>query len=142
MAQRPSPQGFAGMGGAAYSSVTSAIVFMLFVASGSAYIIVAKLIGVAQIYVAFVPVFTMIGYAVLILVARNLRLRDDRAGDNLYYMGFLFTLTSLGVSLYQFNAAHVAEEIVRNFGIAIGSAITGIALRVIFKQANKLQGEG
>jgi hypothetical protein len=142
MAQRPSPQGFAGMGGAAYSSVTSAIVFMLFVASGSAYIIVAKLIGVAQIYVAFVPVFTMIGYAVLIWVARNLRLRDDRAGDNLYYMGFLFTLTSLGVSLYQFNAAHVAEEIVRNFGIAIGSAITGIALRVIFKQANKLQGEG
>jgi hypothetical protein len=134
MAQRPPFQGFAGMGDDAYSSVTSAIVFMLFVASGSAYIIVAKLIGVAQIYVTFVPVLTMIGYAVLIWLARNLRLRDDQAGDNLYYMGFLFTLTSLGVSLYQFNAARAAEEIVQNFGIAIGSTITGIALRVIFNQ--------
>ena len=76
----------------------------------------------------------MIGYAVLIWLARNLRLRDDQAGDNLYYMGFLFTLTSLGVSLYQFNAARAAEEIVQNFGIAIGSTITGIALRVIFNQ--------
>ena len=134
MAQRPPSLGFAGMGDDAYSSVTSAIVFMLFVVSGSAYIIVAKLIGVAQIYVTFVPVLTMIGYAVLIWLARNLRLRDDQAGDNLYYMGFLFTLTSLGVSLYQFNAARAAEEIVQNFGIAIGSTITGIALRVIFNQ--------
>jgi hypothetical protein len=150
MAQRPPSQGFAGMGDDAYSSVTSAIVFVLFVASGSAYIIVAKLIGVAQIYVTLVPVLAMIGYAVLIWRARNLRPRDDQAGDNLYYMGFLFTLTSLGVSLYQFNAAHAAKEIVQNFGIAIGSTITGIALKVIFnqmrqgrfKQANKLQGEG
>jgi len=46
----------------------------------------------------------MIGYALLIwLAARACGLRDDQAGDNLYYMGFLFTLTSLGVSAYQFN---------------------------------------
>jgi hypothetical protein len=38
------------------------------------------------------------------------------------------------VSLYQFDADHAAEEIVQNFGIAIGSTITGIALRVIFNQ--------
>src|SRR6201987_2237572 len=94
----------------------------------------AKLGGVGRIFVTLVPVLTMIGYAALIWSARNLRLRDDQAGDNLYYMGFLFTLTSLGVSLYQFNAAHAAEEIVQNFGIAIGSTITGNALRVIFNQ--------
>jgi hypothetical protein len=117
-----------------YASGTGAAVFMLFVAAGSAYIILAKLAGVGQIYVTFLPVAIMIGYALLIALARNLRLRDDQAGDNLYYMGFLFTLTSLGVSLYQFDAAHAAEEIVQNFGIAIGSTITGIALRVIFNQ--------
>ena len=94
----------------------------------------AKLIGVASVYVTFVPVLTMIGYALLIWLARSLRLRDDQSGDNLYYMGFLFTLTSLGVSLYQFTAARAAEEIVQNFGIAIGSTITGIGLRVIFNQ--------
>jgi phosphoserine phosphatase len=108
--------------------------FMAFVAVGAAYIIVAKLGGIGQIYVTFVPVLIMISYAVLIWGARSLRLRDDQAGDNLYYMGFLFTLTSLGVSLYQFNAMRAAEEIVQNFGIAIGSTITGIALRVIFNQ--------
>jgi hypothetical protein len=52
-------------------------------------------------------------------------------------MGFLFTLTSLGVSLYQFSASHAAEEIVQNFGIAIGSTIAGIGLRVIFNQMRR-----
>jgi hypothetical protein len=79
----------------------------------------------------------MVLYALLILLARGLRLRDDQSGDNLYYMGFLFTLTSLGVSLYQFSAQHAAEEIVQNFGIAIGSTIAGIGLRVIFNQMRR-----
>jgi hypothetical protein len=52
-------------------------------------------------------------------------------------MGFLFTLTSLGVSLYQFSATRAAEEIVQNFGIAIGSTIAGIGLRVIFNQMRR-----
>src|SRR4029077_1323136 len=106
-------------------------------AAGSTYIILGKLGGVGQIYVTFVPVVIMVGYALLIWLARGLQLRDDQAGDNLYYMGFLFTLTSLGVSLYQFNADHAAEDIVQNFGIAIGSTITGIALRVVFNQMRR-----
>jgi hypothetical protein len=52
-------------------------------------------------------------------------------------MGFLFTLTSLGVSLYQFSVERAAEEIVQNFGIAIASTITGIALRVVFNQMRR-----
>jgi hypothetical protein len=130
----PPPYRALNPGEGAYSSEISAVVFMLFVVAGSAYIILAKLGGIGQIYVTFVPVAIMIGYAWLIWFARSLRLRDDQAGDNLYYMGFLFTLTSLGVSLYQFNAARAAEDIVQNFGIAIGSTISGIALRVIFNQ--------
>jgi hypothetical protein len=131
---RPPPHGIGSLGDLAYSTGSSAVVFTLFVAAGSAYVVLAKLAGVGQAYVTFVPVAIMFAYALLIWLARNLRLRDDQAGDNLYYMGFLFTLTSLGVSLYQFNATGAAEEIVQNFGIAIGSTITGIALRVIFNQ--------
>jgi hypothetical protein len=112
-------------------------VFMTFVAAGCGYIITAKLKGIEQFYVTFVPVGTMIAYALLISLARGLRLRDDQSGDNLYYMGFLFTLTSLGVSLYQFSATRAAEEIVQNFGIAIGSTIAGIGLRVIFNQMRR-----
>jgi hypothetical protein len=69
--------------------------------------------------------------------ARQLRLRDDQAGDNLYYMGFLFTLTSLAVSLYQFSNEGSADTIVRNFGIAIASTIAGIALRIFFHQMRR-----
>jgi hypothetical protein len=119
------------------SSGGNIAVFMLFVAAGCIYIITAKLKGIEPFYVTFVPVGTMIGYALLISLARGLRLRDDQSGDNLYYMGFLFTLTSLGVSLYQFSATRAAEEIVQNFGIAIGSTIAGIGLRVIFNQMRR-----
>jgi hypothetical protein len=134
MAQQSPHQGYRGAGDFAYSSGLGALVFMGFVVAGSAYIITAKLGGIGRVYVTLVPVLIMIGYAGLIWSARSMRLRDDQAGDNLYYMGFLFTLTSLGVSLYQFDADHAAEEIVQNFGIAIGSTITGIALRVILNQ--------
>jgi hypothetical protein len=120
-----------------YSAGANAIVFMTFVVVGSAYILAAKLAGVSPFYVTFAPVGIMLGYALLISMARGLRLRDDQSGDNLYYMGFLYTLTSLGVSLYQFTASHAAEEIVQNFGIAIGSTITGIGLRVIFNQMRR-----
>jgi hypothetical protein len=119
------------------SSFGNVAVFTAFVAAGCVYIILAKLAGVKQAYVTFVPVGTMIVYALLISFSRSLRLRDDQSGDNLYYMGFLFTLTSLGVSLYQFSANGAAEEIVQNFGIAIGSTIAGVALRVIFNQMRR-----
>ncbi len=72
-----------------------------------------------------------------LLGARLFRLRDDQSGDNLYYMGFLFTLTSLAVSLYQFSAAGSAEQIVQNFGIAIASTIAGITLRIMFNQMRR-----
>jgi hypothetical protein len=137
MAERYPRSGPGGVADIGYAPAISAGVFTLFVVAGSAYIVAAKLRGTTQVYVTFVPVAIMLAYALLIYLARNLRLRDDQAGDNLYYMGFLFTLTSLGVSLYQFNAARAAEEIVQNFGIAIGSTITGIALRVVFNQMRR-----
>jgi hypothetical protein len=120
-----------------HSAGISALVFIGFVLAGCAYIIAAKLQGLGPLYVTFVPIAAMLAYALLITLARALRLRDDQSGDNLYYMGFLFTLTSLGVSLYQFSATHAAEEIVQNFGIAIGSTIAGIGLRVIFNQMRR-----
>src|SRR6202142_3696667 len=103
---------------------------------GSGYIIFSKLQDFGALAATAVPVLIMIGYAVL-LGARLFRLRDDQSGDNLYYMGFLFTLTSLAVSLYQFSAAGSAEQIVQNFGIAIASTIAGITLRILFNQMRR-----
>ncbi len=137
MAERRSYLRTAQPAASAFSTGASALVFLFFVVVGCAYIVMAKLADIDPFYVTFVPVGIMLGYALLIYSARALRLRDDQSGDNLYYMGFLYTLTSLGVSLYQFTASRAAEEIVQNFGIAIGSTITGIGLRVIFNQMRR-----
>jgi ElaB/YqjD/DUF883 family membrane-anchored ribosome-binding protein len=112
------------------------MLFFAVVVVGSGYIIFSKLGGFGALAVTTVPVLIMIGYA-LLLGTRLFRLRDDQSGDNLYYMGFLFTLTSLAVSLYQFSAAGSAEQIVQNFGIAIASTIAGITLRIFFNQMRR-----
>jgi ElaB/YqjD/DUF883 family membrane-anchored ribosome-binding protein len=100
-------------------------------------VVFSKLNGFGAVQVTLVPVLIMVAYALVLGLARLFRLRDDQSGDNLYYMGFLFTLTSLAVSLYQFSAEGSAEQIVQNFGIAIGSTIAGITLRIFFNQMRR-----
>ena len=115
----------------------SGVLFFAVVAVGAGYIVFSKLNSFPAAYVTLVPVLIMIAYALLLGLARLFRLRDDQSGDNLYYMGFLFTLTSLAVSLYQFSEQGSAEQIVQNFGIAIASTIAGIALRIFFNQMRR-----
>ncbi|MCP1830704.1 ElaB/YqjD/DUF883 family membrane-anchored ribosome-binding protein [Bradyrhizobium sp. USDA 4532] len=117
--------------------VLSGMLFFAVVLAGSGYIIFSKLHDFGAVQVTAVPVLIMIGYALILGMARLFRLRDDQSGDNLYYMGFLFTLTSLAVSLYQFSSDGAAEQIVKNFGIAIASTIAGIALRIFFNQMRR-----
>lgn len=112
-------------------------IFFTTTAIGCVFIVLSKTQDLSPVIVTSVPVMIMIGYAALMVGARLLRLRDDQAGDNLYYMGFLFTLTSLAVSLYQFSGEGSADTIVRNFGIAIASTIAGIALRIFFHQMRR-----
>jgi hypothetical protein len=116
--------------------LVNGLLFFAVVVAGVGYIIFSKLNDFGAVAVTAVPVLVMIGYAIL-LAARPFRLRDDQSGDNLYYMGFLFTLTSLAVSLYQFSAAGSAEQIVQNFGIAIASTIAGISMRIFFNQMRR-----
>ena len=115
----------------------SGLLFFAVVVIGSGYIVFSKLHDFSAFSVTAVPVLIMIGYALSVGVARLFRLRDDQSGDNLHYMGFLFTLTSLAVSLYQFTSAGSAEQVVQNFGIAIASTIAGISLRIMFNQMRR-----
>jgi len=108
--------------------------FLAFVVAGALFVILAKLSGLPNWFVVLVPVAIMLAYAGMAWFVRSLRLRDDQTGDNLYYMGFIFTLTSLAVALYQFEPDTGFDQVVRNFGVAISSTITGIALRVVFNQ--------
>src|SRR5262245_21337039 len=118
----------------ALSPFFGAALFLTFFLFGSAYIVWAKLVGIPPVLVTGIPLGLMLLYALALGLARYFRLRDDQAGDNLYYLGFLYTLTSLGVSLWQFSVNEGAEGIVTNFGVAIASTILGVALRVVFNQ--------
>src|ERR1700736_3993128 len=97
------------------------LLFFGVVVLGAGYIVFSKLHEFSALQVTLVPVLIMIAYALALGLARLFRLRDDQSGDNLYYMGFLFTLTSLAVSLYQFSSAGAGQHIVQHFGVGIRS---------------------
>lgn len=113
------------------------IVFGGITLTGCILIAIAKIAGVTPFLTMVFPILLMIGYWVLSYFLRRIQLHDEQTGDNLYYMGFLFTLTSLGVSLYQFTADGSMDDVVRNFGIAITSTICGIAFRIMFNQTRR-----
>lgn len=116
---------------------SATVVFGIFTGLGVAFIIAAKSSGFSSIVVTVVPVLLMLAYAVMIVLARGLRLRSDQTGDNFYYMGFIFTLVSLGTSLYQYSTGGGVDDIIRNFGVAVASTIAGILLRIMFNQVRR-----
>lgn len=104
---------------------------------GIVFIWTAKLWGINTLVVTSVPIGIMFVYLMVSIVANGMRLHNEQAGDNLYYMGFLFTLSSLGVSLYRFAGDASIDEIVSNFGVAVTSTICGIAFRILFNQMRR-----
>ncbi|UAY04236.1 methyl-accepting chemotaxis protein [Ensifer adhaerens] len=110
--------------------------FVLMTIIGAAVIWFGKLYDLDISIVTTIPIVLMLVYLVLNLLP-GLRVRSEQAGDNLYYMGFIFTLASLGISLYKFTGEASIEDVVRNFGIAIVSTITGIALRIFYNQMRR-----
>lgn len=84
--------------------------------------------------------------AIIILVGlyyhKNYVLAEDRqmAGDNLYYLGLLFTLVSLILALLQLFVFDLggavderADELIGNFGVALVSTVAGIFARILFQ---------
>lgn len=108
--------------------------FGLFLA-GSGLIWSLKVTGFSQVIVTIFPLALMIVYVAIALVTKRFRIREDRVGDNIYYLGFLYTLVSLSYALYVYSPdGSGATEIITNFGIAISTTILGLAGRVFFNQ--------
>jgi len=96
-----------------------------------------KYFAIDQVYVTATACAIIVAYWVIVATVPALRIREDQLGDNCYYLGFLFTLASLAYALYQFGLSGSVEQIVANFGLALGSTITGILLRVLINQARR-----
>ena len=81
------------------------------------------------------PFILIVAYGFLLWDRELGRPKFDHAGDNLYYVGFLYTLISLAVSLYLFTSDGYTEEIVRGFGVALSSTVFGLIGRVFVNQS-------
>lgn len=102
---------------------------------GAGAVLGLKYLHMSQVIVTAVPVALMFVYLGYVLWTRHFALGDDRIGDNLYYLGFLFTLVSIAASLYEFTTRDdAANRIIVNFGIALATTIVGVALRVTLMQ--------
>lgn len=116
----------------------NAVLFLICFLVGSAGIVILKSHDVSQFVVTTCPVALIIVYGIWAWCGGQDPLR---AGDNLYYLGLLYTLVSLAVSLFEFTPTdediETVTPIITNFGIAIFSTIFGIAGRVVFHQKQK-----
>ena len=116
----------------------NAVLFLICFLVGSAGIVILKWHDVNQFVVTACPVALIIVYGIWAW-----REGQDplRAGDNLYYLGLLYTLVSLAISLFEFTPKDENIEsitpIITNFGVAIFSTIFGIAGRILFHQKQK-----
>lgn len=121
-------------------------VYLFFVAFGGGLSLYfgLKLLGFGQLSQTVAIISTMLLYAGAVAKVPRLRVRLDQAGDNAYYLGLLFTLVSMAVTLYEFRGTALGdagapersgvEQIIANFGVALGSTIAGIFLRVLLHQ--------
>lgn len=108
--------------------------FVAFAGAGCLGILLGKAVGLPQLAVTIGAVGIMIIYAAFMWRAIAGRVRADQAGDNLYYLGLLFTLTGLAYAIFTFRPEDKSNTIVEGFGIALATTIVGLMLRVFFNQ--------
>ena len=102
--------------------------------------ILLKLSGAHPFWGAGFAALVLCVYAAATYYTTQLRIEPEAIGDNCYYLGFLFTLTSLAVTLYfvvQSGAedrAQLIPEVISGFGVALSSTIAGVFLRVLMMQ--------
>lgn len=96
------------------------------------------------IFVSGLLVLLLFLYAGAVLLTKRYHLREDRSADNLYFLGFLFTVSALIVSLVKFSQ-NTSEDVLKNnplvvvedLGIGLITTLLGLFLRVLFTQLRR-----
>lgn len=110
-------------------------VFITLFVIGGAWIWGTKSLGGSQLIATVFPGVLMLGYTAWLWDWSESKPKYSFAGDNLYYLGFLYTLISLAHALAGFDIeVSGTEAIITNFGIAILTTILGMALRILVGQ--------
>ncbi|MFT4013649.1 MAG: hypothetical protein QM682_09645 [Paracoccus sp. (in: a-proteobacteria)] len=116
------------------------VVLLFAFAAGVAGGLILKFQEINPLWSASYAALVLCIYAGLTYFTTQLRLDPEAIGDNCYYLGFLFTLTSLAVTLYfvvqagDQDRAQLIPEVISGFGVALSSTIMGVFLRVLMMQ--------
>ena len=121
------------------SSVSDSNRFLGWFMVGAVSMLALKLVvSVNQLYVTAAPLTVMALYFAQLIRGHHETNRPERAGDNIYYLGFLFTLVSLGLALYEFgdNPGN-KSSLISDFAVALTTTIFGVLGRVWMNQGDK-----
>lgn len=108
--------------------------FLSFAGGGSLVLVLVKATWSHWFPPVVLSFLLIVLYGLLVWDWDAKRPRFDHAGDNLYYVGFLYTLVSLAVSLFRFTGDDYADDIVQGFGVALSSTVFGLIGRVLVNQ--------
>ena len=106
--------------------------FFWFVVSGIALLLVLRLRFDSPTWLTVLILCALI-FAYTWAAWAQEHFQDERAADNLYYMGFIFTVCTLGVSLIRFSTEDdvLINHIVGDLGIGLSTTVLGLFLRVL-----------
>lgn len=77
------------------------------------------------------PLLVMVAYIALGLKRQDRDVTDEKFADSCYYLGFIFTITSIVFSLFDLpNIGERIQDIAVRFGAAMVSTVLGLAVRV------------
>ena len=111
------------------------IIFVGCFALGVLGLLVIRELGLGVVAAVTFSILLMFSYAYL-GASKKYLLHPEVLGDNLYYLGFLFTLVSLSYTLYQYSSeADGIDNIIQNFGIGLATTLFGLVGRVYFNQS-------
>lgn len=108
------------------------LAFVAIFLAGTACIVAGKVLFPEQPLVVTAAPLLLLGIYGYLVWRLPEMYRGGGDADNAYYLGFLFTIVSLSVTLYQLGfkeEAGVSVDLVQNFGIALSTTILGLLLR-------------
>ena len=77
------------------------------------------------------PLLVMVAYIVLGYFRKDTDVSDEKFADTCYYLGFIFTITSIIFSLFDLpNIGTRIQDIAVRFGAAMVSTVLGLGVRV------------
>lgn len=109
--------------------------FIAVAVAGGLSLVVGPILGASEIALHCWVGGLMLLYAGVAGFFARFRLRRDQAGDNVYYLGLLFTLVSMMSALWGVAGDEErVDRLLAAFGVALTSTILGVLLRIVLHQ--------